>query len=72
MRGVGGHTIGPGTAHRCVDGTPGSSPGGDRTPSATDQAVVAAATAGRDGLRYLLVHVNKVPQEVQAEEALKL
>ena len=61
----------PATGHLRVDGTPGSSPGGDGTPSAADQAMAVATTPGQDGLRSLLVHLNKVPQELQTGEAQK-
>ena len=54
------------------DGGPGSTPGGDGTPSVTDQTVASATTPGRDGLRSLLVHLNEVPQELMADEAHKL
>ena len=60
------------TGHLRVDGTPGSSSGGDGNPSVADQAVAVAATPRRGGLRALQVHLNEVLQDLQMGEAQKL
>ena len=58
--------------HHHGDGAAGRTSGGDGASSVPDQATATTTTPGREGLRSLLVHLNKVPQEGQSEEAHKL